>query len=107
MMSRQFLGIRVLGALLTGFAAALAVGALTPVAALAAERATNAVIEEVTVTARKREERVIDTPVAVSVLTQEEIERYNTRDLAQLTQRIPGVSIAHAGNALAAREATW
>ena len=95
-MNGQFMEIRVLGVLLAGVAAALAVGVLAPAAALAAERASNAVIEEVTVTARKREERVIDTPVAVAVLTQEEIERYNTRDLAQLTQRIPGVSIAHA-----------
>ena len=68
-----------------------------PVTAFAAERelASNRVIEEITVTARKREERAIDTPVAVAVMTAEEIERYNTRDLAQLTQRMPGVEISH------------
>ena len=96
-MNRQRLGkwlLRGFGGL--PMAAGLALAGFAGPPALAAERATNAVIEEVTVTARKREERVIDTPVAVSVLTQEEIERYNTRDLAQLTQRIPGVSIAHA-----------
>ncbi len=54
-------------------------------------------LEEITVTARKREERLIDVPVSAAVLTQEEIERYRTRDLADLTQRIPGLSIQHAG----------
>ncbi|MFP6815575.1 MAG: TonB-dependent receptor, partial [Pseudomonadales bacterium] len=57
---------------------------------------SNQVIEEITVTARKKVERLIDTPVAVAVLTAEEIDRYNTRDLVELTQRIPGLSIAHA-----------
>ena len=41
-------------------------------------RANNQIIEEVTVTARKREERVMDTPVAVSVMGEQELERYNT-----------------------------
>ncbi len=54
------------------------------------------VIEEVVVTARKREERLVDTPVAVSALSAEEVERYHTRDLAELTSRIPGVQISHA-----------
>jgi iron complex outermembrane receptor protein len=76
---------------------AFAGAALTGATAQAEEtaRASNQVIEEITVTARKREERVVDTPVAVAVLSAEEIERYNTRDLAQLTQRIPGVAISH------------
>ena len=34
--------------------------------------------------------------MAVSALMQEEVERYYTRDLAQLTTRIPGVQIGHA-----------
>jgi iron complex outermembrane receptor protein len=58
--------------------------------------AVAAAIEEILVTARKREERLIDSPVAVSALQQEEVERYYTRDLAQLSTRIPGVQIAHA-----------
>ncbi len=53
-------------------------------------------VEEVIVTARKREERLIDVPVSAAVLTDEELDRYRTRDLAELTQRIPGVQIAHA-----------
>ena len=51
-----------------------------------ASRASTQIIEEITVTARKREERIIDTPVAVSVMSADEIDRYNTRDLTDLTK---------------------
>lgn len=57
---------------------------------------SNRMIEEVIVTARKREERAVDTPVALAALSQAEIERYNTRDLAELTARLPGLQITHA-----------
>ncbi|MEQ8483775.1 MAG: TonB-dependent receptor [Pseudomonadales bacterium] len=88
--SRSVLGLSAAAALwaLGGHAAAVA-------ATSQAER-SRGMIEEVVVTARKREERMIDTPVSISALTQEEIERYHTRDLAQLTSRIPGVQISHA-----------
>lgn len=67
---------------------------LIPVTSIQA--AETAGIEEVIVTARKREERLIDVPVSAAVLTAEELDRYRTRDLAELTQRIPGVEINHA-----------
>ena len=41
-------------------------------------------LEEITVTARKREERLIDVPVSAAVLTQEEIERYRTLSLIHI-----------------------
>ncbi len=63
---------------------------------VAAEAGSRPMVEEVLVTARKREERLVDTPVAVSALSEEGIERYNTRDIDQLTSRIPGVQIGHA-----------
>jgi len=68
----------------------------TPVPAAAASDGAQGLIEEVVVTARRRAERLIDTPVAVSVMAQEEVERYYTRDLSSLTARIPGVSINQA-----------
>ena len=83
-----------LGVVLSLLVIAFAV-APADVGAAETERASNRIIEEVTVTARKREERLVDTPVAVAVMTGEEIERYNTRDLADLTQRMPGVEISH------------
>ncbi len=79
----------------SALAAALLSVASMPALAEEMEQARNQIIEEVTVTARKREERVIDTPVSVAVMSQEEIDRYRTRDLAELTTRIPGLQITH------------
>ncbi len=58
--------------------------------------AAEVALEEVIVTARKREERLMDVPISAAVLSDEELDRYRTRDLAELTQRIPGVAISHA-----------
>ncbi|MCY4563664.1 MAG: TonB-dependent receptor, partial [Gammaproteobacteria bacterium] len=68
-----------------------------PVAAEGASESDQAVVEEVIVTARKREERAIDTPVAVSVMNEDDLDLYNTRDLTQLTERIPGLEVIHSG----------
>lgn len=57
---------------------------------------TSAEVEEIIVTARKREERLMDVPISAAFMSDEEIDRYRTRDLAELTQRIPGVAISHA-----------
>ena len=54
-------------------------------------------IEEVVVTARKREESALDTPVSVTVLSGEDIDAYNTRSLVQLTTRVPGLAISNGG----------
>jgi len=79
-----------------GIAATGATGIAIPATAAAAPASDQGMIEEVVVTARKREERLIDAPVAVSALMQEEVERYYTRDITELTARIPGVSMGHA-----------
>jgi iron complex outermembrane receptor protein len=50
-------------------------------------------IESVMVSARKTEERAIDTPVALAVMTEEQLQRYNTTDLTQLSSQLPGVEI--------------
>ena len=54
-------------------------------------------VEEVTVTARKKEEKLMDVPVAAQVLTPEVINRYNTNDLIQLSTITTGVQIARTG----------
>lgn len=54
-------------------------------------------VEEVTVTARKKEERLIDVPVAAQVLTAEAINRYATTDLIEISRIAPGVIIARTG----------
>ena len=53
--------------------------------------------EEVTVTARKKEERLLDVPVAAQVLSASTINRYDTTDLIQLSTITTGVQIARTG----------
>ena len=74
-------------------AALSAVGALMVPQATLAQSGASLVIDEIVVSARKREERLVDTPVAASVLGSEGLDRYNTRNLTQLTERIPGLNL--------------
>ncbi len=48
---------------------------------------------EVIVTARKREERLIDVPAAIQVVSAEEIQRYNITDTKDLTENVPNLLI--------------
>jgi iron complex outermembrane recepter protein len=83
-----------------GLALVLSAG-VEPVQAAAAATQTAddsaTTIETLTVTARKKEERLIDTPVAAQVLTPEVLTRYNTNDLIQINTISTGVSIARTG----------
>jgi iron complex outermembrane receptor protein len=54
-------------------------------------------LEEIVVTARKTQERLIDVPVAVTALTQDAIERYNATDLTAIGNLIPGVTLYRTG----------
>jgi len=85
----------VLRATLLASAGAGALMAAEP--ARAAADGPSAVIEEVVVTARRREERLIDVPVAASSLNAEGIERYNSTDLATVAANIPGVVLSRNG----------
>jgi iron complex outermembrane receptor protein len=53
-------------------------------------------IETVMVSARKTEERAIDTPVALSAMSEAQIQRYNTTDVTQLSTQLPGVEVSKA-----------
>lgn len=48
---------------------------------------------DIVVTARRREERLIDVPVAASALDTQALDRYNSTDLTTAAQNIPGVSL--------------
>lgn len=50
-------------------------------------------IDEVVITARKREESLIDVPVAVTAFGARDIERYGAADLTKIGQMAPQVSI--------------
>lgn len=76
---------------------ALAQDGPAPTAAPSDNPKSIAGIESITITARKKDERQIDVPVASTVLPPEAIERYATTDLTQLGFQTPGVRIDRAG----------
>lgn len=91
----RILAISIRTALLCGGSAA---GLLAATPALAqASASTGLQVEEVVVTARKREERLIDVPVAASSLNAEGVQRYNSTDLATVAANVPGVTLSRAG----------
>ncbi|NQV70717.1 MAG: TonB-dependent receptor plug domain-containing protein [Pseudohongiella sp.] len=73
-------------AIYTGIALALAA---SPQFLLAQSRD----IEEVIVTAQKREQAVLDVPQAISVVSTEEIENMGATDLSQIQSTIPSLTI--------------
>jgi len=82
-------------ALLSAVIATLGMTAPSP-RALAQE----GVLEEVIVTARKREESLQETPVAVTALSADTLRDAGIRNLAQLNQIVPNIEVASAnGNA--------
>ena len=58
-----------------------------------AEAPTRRTIEEIIVTAQKREEAAIDVPVSVSVLDDEMITREGIQDLMELSSFVPNVNV--------------
>jgi outer membrane receptor protein involved in Fe transport len=50
-------------------------------------------LEEITVTARKREENLQDVPLSVTAIGAEQIERLGIRDLKDVTRYTPGVTL--------------
>lgn len=65
----------------------------------AAASASDGVVDEVIVTARKRNESILKVPVVLTAITQESLEQYSTHDLYAVAQRVPGLLI---GTSLAA-----
>lgn len=51
-------------------------------------------LEEVLVTARKREESILRVPVVATVIGQEAIEQFGTKNLFDITERIPGLNFS-------------
>jgi iron complex outermembrane receptor protein len=54
---------------------------------------SNAVLDEIVVTARRREERLRDVPVAMSVLSGAEVERSRIEDLNDLQYAVPSLTV--------------
>ena len=74
------------------FAAAVAVA--LPMAPLASAQSSAAsVVEEVTVTARRRSESLQDVPIAVSAISGDELTRRGAQDLTEIAQAVPSVTL--------------
>ncbi|HEY5757170.1 MAG TPA: TonB-dependent receptor plug domain-containing protein, partial [Steroidobacter sp.] len=81
------------GALITS-AVACAMGSAPFSAAQAAEGASaDAPLEEVIVTARQREESLLEAPVAVSAITAEQLTTFGARDARDLARQVPSLAI--------------
>ena len=73
---------------------AAAVAVALPMAPLASARSSAAsVIEEVTVTARRRSESLQDVPIAVSAISGDELTRRGAQDLTEIAQAVPSVTL--------------
>jgi iron complex outermembrane recepter protein len=82
---------------LAGLGLALGViGVTASGVATAAAEPRAGTIEEVVVTARKREESIQDVPLAVTAYTGDELNRQGVYDLTQLDQQVPSLSIGRA-----------
>lgn len=68
--------------------------------AIAAEqaRADQNMVEEIIVTARQREETLQDVPVTVSVVTEEDLDRYNISTLTDASKLVPNFMVFHGGS---------
>jgi iron complex outermembrane receptor protein len=96
---------RIHGKVTLAFAAAGLVLAGTE-AGLAQDQArADPVLEEIIVTAQKREQRLQDTPISVSALTSDELELRSALDISDMADAIPNVQIQFNGGFGPSRDA--
>ena len=62
-------------------------------AADGAEQGGSAAIEEIVVTARKREESFVDVPQSLTVVTAQQLQAYDTEQLAELAHTVPNMYV--------------
>src|SRR6185312_11969507 len=65
---------------------------------LAQDAAAPTVLEEITVTARRRDERVQTIPIAISAFTQADLDRRHIEDLGDLSKVVPSLSVVMNGS---------
>jgi iron complex outermembrane recepter protein len=64
------------------------------------DRMRNAVLEEIVVTAQKREERLIDVPMSISALSGETVENAGMQNIIDLSYAVPNLSVREEGPGL-------
>lgn len=72
------------------------VSVLNPIAAAVAQEAREILIEEVVVTAQKREQRLIDVPVAITSVDSQKLLDQNLVSIADFYNRVPGLQFGGA-----------
>lgn len=72
--------------------------AALPVAAPSAQDATAPTLEEITVTARRRDENLMQVPLAISAMGSESIENIGLKDVLELSEFTPGLHASVGGN---------
>ena len=55
-------------------------------------------LEEITVTARKREESLLDVPMSITALTAEQLEKFNIQDMQEISRMTPGMFFTNFGS---------
>ncbi|NOX49337.1 MAG: TonB-dependent receptor [Gammaproteobacteria bacterium] len=90
-MKRMF----IIHALMLSFVTLMSVSIDTLAQGTSGSGPVSAVLEEIVVTARRREERLQDTPVAITVLTASAIEDRGISNLAEIGVLAPNVSISN------------
>ena len=95
------------GRLMASAATLIGCGLIAPIAGLgsnafAADAPPNAatMIDELVVTARKREEKLLDVPIAVSAFSGENLDGRGAKNLGDFLQEAPGVGIYDMGNGM-------
>ena len=77
-----------------GFALVVASAVNTSaLAADGAQRGGSSAIEEIVVTARKREESFVDVPASLTVVTAQQLEAYDTEQLKELAHTVPNMYV--------------
>ena len=86
---------------LAGLVGLFAAGGMTQAVAQGGEAATGqSAIDEIIVTATKREEKLIDVPISIAVLTGEKIENAGIQNITDLSYAIPNLSVWERGPGL-------
>lgn len=80
--------------LATSTAMTVTLTGIPAIAQTASETDGAAAYGEILVTARKRQESILDVPVVENVISQEAIENYQINSLDDVTTKIPGLSAA-------------
>lgn len=104
---RFFLGLGLLGLLLNAWPA---IAQEDPTSSGAQLQSQEVVLEEITVTARKRSVEIQEAPIAISTVDNEELERAAVTKLDDFNGYVPGLTIAKndgAGRVVAIRGVGW